>query len=67
MPALADLLADVRQEIRARNIRVENETWQQAIDTRLRVLLAQRKYDEARDYLVARLGVDLSPEAESVV
>src|SRR4030095_14912442 len=32
MPALADLLADVRQEIRKRGIKVENDTWQYAID-----------------------------------
>ena len=67
MPALADLLAEVRQEVRARDIRVENETWQQAIDTRLRVLLAQRKYEEARQYLLDRLGVDLAAAPESVV
>ena len=67
MPALADLLAEVRQEVRARDIRVKNETWQQAIDTRLRVLLAQGKYEEARQYLLERLGVDRSPEPESVV
>jgi len=57
MPALADLLAEVRQDVRARGLKVDNETWQEAIDTRLRVLLAQRKQDEARAYLVQRLGI----------
>lgn len=57
MPALADLLAEVRVEVRRRKLRVENDTWQQAIDSRLRVLLAQRRYDEARTYLIDRLGV----------
>jgi|SRR5581483_1894264 len=57
MPALADLLAEVRQDVRERGLKVANDTWQEAIDTRLRVLLAQRKYDEARAYLVGRLGI----------
>lgn len=65
MPALADLLAEVRQEVRRRGVRVENDTWQEAIDTRLRVMLAQRRYDDARAYLVERLGIDLSPLAEA--
>jgi len=61
MPALADLLAEVRQEIRARGIKVENDTWQYAIDGQLRVLLAQRRYGQARARLLARLGVELTP------
>lgn len=59
MPALADLLAEVRQEVRERGIRIESDTWQEAIDAPLRVLLAQRRYDEARERLVARLGIEL--------
>ncbi|MEX0749869.1 MAG: bifunctional precorrin-2 dehydrogenase/sirohydrochlorin ferrochelatase [Dehalococcoidia bacterium] len=65
MPALADLLAEVRQEVRKRGINVENDTWQEAIDAPLRVLLAQRRYDEARARLVERLGIDLAPVAEA--
>jgi siroheme synthase-like protein len=61
MPALADLLAEVRAELRCRKVQVDNETWQHAIDGPLRVLLAQRRYDEARERLVARLGVELPP------
>lgn len=61
MPALADLLAEVRREVRKRGIKVENDTWQEAIDERLRVLLAQRKYTQARAYLVERLGIELPP------
>lgn len=61
MPALADLLAEVRQEIRKRGIKVENDTWQQAIDGQLRVLLAQRRYGQARARLISRLGIELSP------
>jgi siroheme synthase-like protein len=61
MPALADLLAEVRQEIRKRGIKVENDTWQYAIDGQLRVLLAQRRYGQARARLLQRLGVELTP------
>ncbi|HZP57767.1 MAG TPA: bifunctional precorrin-2 dehydrogenase/sirohydrochlorin ferrochelatase [Dehalococcoidia bacterium] len=61
MPALADLLAEVRQEIRKRGIKVENDTWQYAIDGQLRVLLAQRRYGQARARLLERLGVSLTP------
>jgi siroheme synthase-like protein len=61
MPALADLLAEMRQEIRKRGIKVENDTWQHAIDGQLRVLLAQRRYGQARARLIARLGIELTP------
>jgi precorrin-2 dehydrogenase/sirohydrochlorin ferrochelatase len=63
MPALADLLAEVRQEVRRRNIKVDNQAWQDAIDERLRVLLAHRKYNQARELLLERLGIDLAPVA----
>jgi siroheme synthase-like protein len=65
MPALADLLAEVRVEVRKRGLRVENATWQRAIDGPLRVLLAQRRYDEARERLVQSLGVAGSLSANS--
>ena len=61
MPALADLLAEVRQEVRARGIKIENDTWQYAIDGQLRVLLAQRRYGQARARLLSRLGIELTP------
>lgn len=61
MPALADLLAEVRQEVRARGIKIENDTWQYAIDGQLRVLLAQRKLGQARARLIQRLGIELTP------
>ena len=61
MPALADLLAEVRQAIRKLGIKVENDTWQYAIDGQLRVLLAQRRYGQARARLIARLGIELTP------
>jgi siroheme synthase-like protein len=58
MPALADLLSEVRQEIRSHGIKVENDTWQSAIDEHLRVLLAQRKYIQARARLIKSLGLE---------
>jgi len=61
MPALADLLAEVRQAIRARGIKVENDVWQRAIDGQLRVLLAQRRYGQARARLLSRMGIELTP------
>jgi siroheme synthase-like protein len=57
MPALADLLAEARREARRQGVRVENDTWQEAIDEQLRVLLAQRKYEQARTRLFTHLGV----------
>jgi siroheme synthase-like protein len=61
MPALADLLAEVRQELRKRGIKVESDRWQEAIDGQLRVMLAQRRYGQARARLLARMGIELSP------
>ncbi len=61
MPALADLLAEVRTEIRRLGIKVENDTWQTAIDGKLRVMLAQRRYGQARAHLISRLGIELTP------
>ncbi len=57
MPALADLLAEVRTDLRRRKVQVQAETWQQAIDGQLRVLLAQRRYGQAKARLIERLGV----------
>ena len=52
---LAELLAEVRQQLRQRGIRVDAESWQRAIDARLRALVAQRRPDEARAYLLQAL------------
>ena len=62
---LAELLAEVRQELRARRIAVDRETWQRAIDGELRALLAQRRYGEAKARLLRSLGVELGA-AEAV-
>ena len=60
---LAELLQDVRQELRARGIVVDTETWQRAIDGRLRALLAQQRAGEARAYLLTSLGLEASTVA----
>jgi siroheme synthase-like protein len=54
---LAELLGEVRRELRDRGISVEAARWQQALDARLRALLAQRRVAEARTYLLQGLGV----------
>jgi siroheme synthase-like protein len=54
---LADLLQDVRQELRLRGVVVDAEAWQRAIDGRLRVLVAQHRTPEAKAHLLALLGV----------
>jgi len=57
MPALADLLSEVRAILRDRGIKPDAEVWQDAIDEELRVLLAQRKYKQAKVRLLEALGV----------
>jgi siroheme synthase-like protein len=63
MPALADLLGEVRSDLRSRGIAPNAEVWQDAIDEDLRVLLAQRKYRQAKARLLQSLGAgELVPE-----
>jgi hypothetical protein len=54
---LADLLNEVRMELRRHDIAVEGDVWNAAIDGRLRALLVQRRPDAAREHLLQRLGV----------
>ncbi len=54
---LADLLAEVRTDIRSRSLIVDADRWQSAIDGRFRALVAQRRIEEARAYLEQGLGV----------
>lgn len=58
IPELNDLLGEVRSLLREKGIRPERETWQRAIDAKLRALLAQRRYGEARAHLLRGLGID---------
>jgi precorrin-2 dehydrogenase/sirohydrochlorin ferrochelatase len=58
--SVAELLQNVRQELRARGITVDTERWHGAIDGRLRALLAQGRESEARAHLLASLGLKTS-------
>jgi len=53
---LAELLAEVRRELRERDISVDPDAWQRAIDGDLRALLSQGRRDEAKKRLLAALG-----------
>lgn len=55
---LAELLQEVRQELRSRGVTVDSETWQRALNGPLRTLLAQGRRGEARAHLLAALGVE---------
>jgi precorrin-2 dehydrogenase len=57
---LTDLLAEVRREVRAAGLQIDSETWQHAIDARLRTLVAQGRTDEARARLREALGIEPS-------
>jgi siroheme synthase-like protein len=57
---LAELLAEVRTDIRSRGFTVDADRWQSAIDGRFRALVAQRRIDEARSYLEQGLGIAAS-------
>jgi precorrin-2 dehydrogenase/sirohydrochlorin ferrochelatase len=56
MPDLLRVCAEVRAELRGRGIVPDAEVWQQAIDEPLRVLVAQRRFEQARAHLLAGLG-----------
>ena len=56
--SLADLVAEVRAELRDQGVfrSIPSEAWQTAMDGRLRILLAQRRRDEAKTLLLSRLN-----------
>jgi precorrin-2 dehydrogenase/sirohydrochlorin ferrochelatase len=60
---LAELLQEVRQDLRSRGTVVDPEAWQRAIDGRLRALLAQGRRDRAKARLLASLGVKAAAQA----
>ncbi len=59
---LADMLEEVRLEIRAAGVKIDGETWQRAIDPRTRALVAQRRMDAAKELFLENLGVTTAPE-----
>lgn len=62
--ALAELLAEVRAELKRRGVllQIPQDTWQAAIDGRLRSLLAQRRWGQAKALLLSRLGAPILPQ-----
>ena len=60
---LADLLADVRRDLRERGVSVEPDAWQRAIDGRLRELLADGRREEAKSRLLSDL--EAGPEVHT--
>ena len=60
---LAEMLAEVRQDLKRRGVlrHVSQATWQRAIDGRLRALLAQRRWGQAKALLLSRLGPAVLP------
>ena len=54
---LADLLREVRGEVRQRKLSIHADTWQEAMDGRFRALVAQKRIEEARAYLRRGLGI----------
>ena len=54
---LAQLLAEVRVELRERGVSVAPDAWQGAIDGGLRDLVTAGRHDEARARLLSSLGV----------
>lgn len=58
---LAELVGEVRRELRARGVRPGPEAWRAALDTPLRRLVAAGKRAEARSHLLAGLGADAWP------
>jgi siroheme synthase-like protein len=54
---LAELVADVRRELRAEGRSPDGETWRLALDGTLVGLVAERRYVDARQQLRRRLGV----------
>ena len=62
--ALAELLAEVRAELKGRGVllNIPQQDWQDAIDGPLRALLAQRRWGQAKAHLYARLGPEVLPQ-----
>ena len=56
--SLAELVAEVRSELREQDVfrLIPSEAWQSAMDSRVRILLAQRRREEAKALLAARLN-----------
>jgi uroporphyrin-III C-methyltransferase/precorrin-2 dehydrogenase/sirohydrochlorin ferrochelatase len=60
---LAEIVAGVRRELRTRGLRADAESWARALGGDLRRLVGEGRRDEARAWLLERLGACRSIEA----
>jgi precorrin-2 dehydrogenase/sirohydrochlorin ferrochelatase len=58
--AMLELAAEVRAELRTRDIMVDSDTWNAALDDELRHLLRENRYDEAKQRLLRNLRQPVS-------
>ena len=58
--AMLELAAEVRAELRTRDVMVDSDTWNAALDDELRHLLKDNRYDEARQRLLRSLRQPVS-------
>lgn len=58
--AMLELAAEVRAELRTRDIMVDSDTWNAALDDELRHLLKENRYDEAKQRLLRNLRQPVS-------
>ena len=52
----AEVVAKVRQELRRQDLAADGETWRRALDGQFRGLIADGRSEEAKAYLLERLG-----------
>lgn len=64
---LAELLAEVRAELKQRGVllQISQETWQSAIDGKLRAFLVQRRRGQAKALLLSRIGAPILPQEQT--
>lgn len=55
---LSEIVAEVRRELRERSFRAGAEVWREALDEKMRRLVKEGKQEEARNYLLIKLGVE---------
>ncbi len=58
--AMLELAAEVRAELRARDVTVDSDTWNAALDNELRHLLKEDRYEEAKQRLLRNLRQPVS-------
>jgi hypothetical protein len=58
--AMLELAAEVRAGLRARDVTVDSDTWNAALDNELRHLLKEDRYEEAKQRLLRNLRQPVS-------